>query len=511
MPIDPSIPLQGQQVSPFASMQQTLQPMVSLAQLANARQQNEMMQAETQSLQQNATAGAQKQQEWEGLRGVLADPSSEVHNPDGTVNIDKLSAYANRNMPLSGPAMVSAMTDQLDRINTYKTNLANMGEQDMGRANSLFSSWMRPDGSLTVSPQQMGQQIDAVLPSMTGAGATYITHAKDMIANAALSGNPQVMAQTVAQLARTTTPASTQEQQRRANTSFVNTGAATVPVSNTGDYGMPPGTQTGAGVANQVGPEGRQAVTGNPLTGGMSIINRDANGTITGITNPPTRGVYVPQPGDVQALPALQAERDSARTQYTAAGTQHENNRIVLANIDNVGATGVAGPAWRNIASAFGFNPGDAKDSATAYDMVGKGLERSALQAAQSMGPQTNAGLDAQIKANGSLGYTPQAIKEITKLNDALVTGTQSYQPGLERAIAANPSAGVFAKRQFDQAWGANFDPTIFRYYNAIKSGDTAEQQAIVKQLGGLNSKGYNAMMQKAKNLQQLSNTGSLQ
>ena len=126
-------------------------------------------------------------------------------------------------------------------------------------------------------------------------------------------------------------------------------------------------------------------------------------------------------------------------------------------------------------------------------------MERSALQAAQSMGPNTNAGLDAQIKANGSLGYTPQAIKEVTKLNDALTTGVQSYQPGLERAIAANPAAGVLAKRQYDQQWGANFDPNIFKYYNAIKSGDTAEQQAVVKQLGGLNSPGYNAMMKKAQ------------
>ena len=56
-----------------------------------------------------------------------------------------------------------------------------------------------------------------------------------------------------------------------------------------------------------------------------------------------------------------------------------------------------------------------------------------------------------------------------------------------------------------------NFDPNIFKYYNAIKSGDTTEQQAIVKQLGGLNSKGYNAMMQKAQNLQKLSNSGSLE
>ncbi|MGG1948968.1 hypothetical protein AB1286_29880 [Trinickia sp. NRRL B-1857] len=509
MPIDPSIPLQVNQGSPMQSMGQTLQPMVSLAQLANIRQQNQMMQAETLNLQQQASQGAQLQSERQAYSAALQDPNSSFYNADGTVDPNKFQVWATHNIPLSQNLYGQELLAHTDAINKYKTTVANMSQGDHQIVNAAISSFVRPDGSVTSTPQQMGAQLDALTPQLTGYGTSFVNQAKQAIANTA--SNPQALGQVLTQLARTTTPATTQQDQRRASTALINNGAATVPVSNTGDYGVQPGTPTGGGIANQVGPEGRQTVTGNPLTGGMSVVNRDANGNITGVTNPPTQGVYVPQPGDVQALPELQAERDSARTQYTAAGTQHENNRIVLSNIDNVGATGVSGPAWRNIASVFGLNPGDAKDSATAYDMVGKGLERSALQAAQSMGPQTNAGLDAQIKANGSLGYTPQAIKEITKLNDALVTGTQSYQPGLERAIAANPSAGVFAKRQFDQAWGANFDPTIFRYYNAIKNGDAAEQQAIVKQLGGLNSKGYNAMMQKAKNLQQLSNTGSLQ
>jgi hypothetical protein len=509
MPIDPSIPLQVQQGSPFASMQQTMQPMVSLAQLANIRQQNQMLQAETQNLQQNASQGAQLQAERQKYTAAMQDPNAPFYNQDGTVDPNKFQVWANQNIPLTQGVYGQALLDHTEAVNKYKTTVANMSQSDHQVVNAALSSFVRPDGTVAATPQQIGAQLDAISPQLTGYGNSFVSQAKQAVQSTA--NNPQLLGQVLTQLARTTTPATTQQDQRRASTALVNTGAATVPVSATGDYGTPPGAPAGPGVANQVGPEGRQTVTNNPLTGGMAVVNRDANGNITGVTNPPTQGVYVPQPGDVQALPELQAERDSARAQYTAAGTQHENNRIVLSNIDNVGATGIAGPAWRNIASAFGLNPGDAKDPATAYDMVGKGLERSALQAAQSMGPQTNAGLDAQIKANGSLGYTPQAIKEITKLNDALVSGTQAYQPGLERAIAANPSAGVFAKRQFDQAWGANFDPTIFRYYNAIKNGDTAEQQAIVNQLGGLKSKAYNAMMQKAKNLQQLSNTGSIQ
>jgi len=509
VPIDPSIPLQVQQGSPFVSMQQIAQPMVSLAQLANIRQQNEMMQAETQNLQQKASQGAQLQSERQTYTAALQDPTSPFYNSDGTIDPSKFQVWANRNIPLTQGVYGQALLDHTEAVNKYKTTVANMSQGDHQVVNSALSSFVRPDGTVTATPREMADQLDALAPQLTGYGTSFVSQAKQAIANTA--NNPQALGQILTQLARTTTPASTQADARRAAVGSANTGANIVPVSTTGDYGTAPGAQMGQGIATQVAPENRQTVGTNPLTGGMTVTNRDANGNITGVTNAPTQNVCVPQPGDKEAIPVLSAERDAARSQYTAAGTQHENNRIVLSNIDNVGATGVAGPAWRNIASAFGFNPGDVKDAATAYDMVGKGLERSALQAAQSMGPQTNAGLDAQIKANGSLGYTPQAIKEITKLNDALVSGTQAYQPGLERAIAANPSAGVLAKRQFDQAWGANFDPTIFRYYNAIKNGDTAEQQAIVKQLGGVNSKAYNAMMQKAKNLQQLSNTGSIQ
>jgi hypothetical protein len=290
--------------------------------------------------------------------------------------------------------------------------------------------------------------------------------------------------------------------------------------TTTGPGGGLQAVQLNPNAAGGVGPVGPEVAQGiplsdrsnvgvNALTGGPTVINKNGQGQVTGITNAPTQGVYVPQPGDPQALPVLQAERDAARVQYSNAQLQHTNNQIVLDNIDNVAATGPLGVKARNLLSAYGVNANS--DAATAYDLVGKGLERSALQAAQSMGPGTNAGLEAQIKANGSTAYTPAAIKEITKLNDAIVSGAQAYQPGLERAIAANPSAGAFAKRQYDEAWGANFDTKIFEMYNAAKSGDSTKLNSIVTGLGGKNSPQFKALMDKASRLQQLSNTGVAQ
>ena len=511
MPLDPSIPLQVQsQPNPFG---QAVQTASGLAQLANIRQQNQLMQAETQNLNQSAQYNTQLQNERNVYQSAMQNKNSPFYNADGTIDPNKFQVWGNQNVPLMNSEFGGAMLKQNQAINEYHSTVANMATKDHDIVNAQIGSWVKPDGTLSASPLDMIKQLEASRSQLSGPGKNFVDQAQNFILNN--KDNPQALAQGIAQYSRTTTAPATQFSQRQGATSFINTGGATVPVSNTGDFGAAPGTPTGQGIANTLTPGERQTVGTMPGTNTPVIITKSPNGLDTTMTSPSTQGVYVPQPGDQQQLPVLSAERDAARQAYNGAALQHTNNQLILSNIDNVGATGKAGQSWRTLSSMFGFDPGAADkngnfDQATAYDLVGKGLERSALQAAQSMGPQTNAGLSAQIAANGSTQYTPAAIKEVTKLNDAIVTGAQSYQPGLERAIAANPSAGVFAKRDFDKAWGANFDPTIFQYYNAIKSGDQGEQAAILKKLGGTNSPAYKAMLQKAQNLQTLSNKGSL-
>lgn len=508
--LDAAIPLQVQQYSPFQSFGQATQALSGLAQLQNVRQQGQMFQAETQNLNNEAAQSTQQNAEWQAYKNLLQnDPQHLIHDPNtGLLDVSKAQQWQMNNMPLTGTQFGDALVQHMNAVNQWRTNVANTSDEDRARIASTAGAFLGPNG-LTGNPQQIGAALATLQPQLASQGG-QATMNMVMQALRNTQSNPAMMQQVLGEVSRLGTPAATQAAARQGATSFVNNGAGTVPVANTGDFGALPGTDVGAILPNQLGPDQRQTVSSNPLTGGPTVINRDANGNVLGITNAPTQGVYVPQPGDAQALPELQAERDAARREFTNAGLQHENNRIVLDNIDNVGATGPSGQAIRNIASAMGLNLGPKVDDATAYDMVGKGLERSALQAAQSMGPQTNAGLEAQIKANGSLAYTPSAIKQITHLNDAIVSGTQAYQPGLERAIAANPSAGVFAKRAYDEAWGANFDPRIFEMYNAAKAGDTATVNSIVQQLGGVKGKAYQALMKKAANLQELTNSGSL-
>lgn len=488
---------------------QGIQTLSGLLDVARQRQALQSGQQQLQVGQAQAQQAQQEMAERQLLQQTMAtgkDPDGNpIKNPDGSINSTAFTGFANTHMPLTGQDVVQKVVKtQSDQLGVQKAALGLTGDE-RNLVSNVFQSAAASDNPGDTTASGLAQ-----LASMSPQMAAFVKAQEPLI--------PHLQAMNPAQQKQALITAAQQYAPPEA------TRAATAPAigSVTGPQGGLQYTQGNPLSPVPMGPVGPEIAQGiplgqrsevgtNALTGGPTVINKNGQGQITGITNAPTQNVYVPQPGDAQALPVLQSERDAARQQFTAAGTQHENNRIVLSNIDNVAATGPSGQSMRNIASAMGLNIGPGVDAATAYDLVGKGLERSALQAAQSMGPQTNAGLDAQIKANGSTSYTPQAIKEITKLNDALVTGVQSYQPGLERAIAADPSAGVFAKRQFDQAWGANFDPTVFRYYNAIKSGDSAEQQAIVKQLGGLNSLGYKAMLQKAHNLQQLSNTGRIQ
>ena len=156
--------------------------------------------------------------------------------------------------------------------------------------------------------------------------------------------------------------------------------------------------------------------------------------------------------------------------------------------------------------STLGAKFGTPEEKASAYDLVGKYLERNALQAAQAMGPHTNAGLESSIRANGSVGYNPTAIKKLTKLNDALVSGAEAYQPGLEKAIQSSPNQ-IFEKRKFDQQWAQNFDPRVMQLYNAKIAGDRKEIEDITK---NLSDKDKAELARKAQAIERLSAQGHL-
>jgi len=487
--------------------QQGLQSLSGILGIAQAQQ---SLQSGAQQLQVGQAQAQQQQQEMDErmtLQNALKtgkDPDgNSLLGADGQIDPIAMSKFAGRDLPLTGQAVTQHIIATQQNKLQLNDNVRTLGQNYRNDISGIIGA-----GIGAQDPSVVSNGLDAYAQQNPQA-AGVIANAKTMLQGINPSTPQPQRDMALKHVQMLMQPAATTAEQQQPQMGTTTGPGGGVQAIQTNPLSAVPMGAVGPETAQGIPLGERSQLATNPTSGGPMVVNRSGNGQITGLTNPPTQGVYNPSPGDLQAIPGLSAEREAARQSYAAAPTAHTNNQLVLQNIDNVAATGPLGQKARNLLSAFGVNQDS--DAATAYDLVGKGLERSALQAAQSMGPNTNAGLDAQIKANGSTSYTAPAIKEITKLNDALVTGVQSYQPGLERAIAANPAAGVIAKRQFDQQWGANFDPNVFKYYNAIKSGDTAGQQEVLKQVGGLNSPGYNAMMKKAQNLQQLSNSGSLQ
>lgn len=299
-------------------------------------------------------------------------------------------------------------------------------------------------------------------------------------------------------------------------------GVVNAPLTPLSTGGAIQPTQLQPGAPGGVGPQGpampltlgpgQVETVQNDVAGNPAVVTRSPQGTVQG-TRPMPGGTGQPNwnmaPGDREAIPALEAERTDARKALAMAPDLHQNARGVLEEIEKVSATGQTGPLFQKINSALGgaLDWSNAEKRASSFDLVGKYLERQALQIAQTMGPHTNSGLETVRAASGTTAYNPTAIKKIVKLTDANITGTEAYQPGLEKAIAADPQRGVLAKREFDQAWGQNYDPRITMLTNAKKAGDKAEYDDIMRTMSAADRA---SLSTKARNLDKLSRDGRL-
>lgn len=224
----------------------------------------------------------------------------------------------------------------------------------------------------------------------------------------------------------------------------------------------------------------------------------------------PAAPLQFPPGENAATYKTLSDEREAARTTVTAAPTVHALNREILSELDKTATGQYSGliAKAQSIAGMLGLSgPSGANDeerAASAYDLVDKYTTMAATRAAQSMGNDTATALNAQIKQNASVERNPTAIRKSIKFNDAVLSGAEAHQQGLEAAMAANPQADVFVKRKFDQEWAKNFDPIIMQIYQAKRDGDTAELADLVKSLGPRKDE----IMRKAQRLQELRTRG---
>lgn len=279
-----------------------------------------------------------------------------------------------------------------------------------------------------------------------------------------------------------------------------------------------------AQAAQNLVPAGMQQMPGGvDVRGNPTMQVRDQFGNLSqapmqqqGGMQPPPGGAPR-QPGPLQ-FPAgenpqtyklLSDEREAARSTLTQAPTIHALNHEILSELklattgqySNVIARG------QSLAGMLGLSltgNSDEERAASAYDLIDKYTTQAATRAAQGMGNDTATALNAQLKQNASVERNPTAIKKSILFNDAVLSGAEAYQGGLERSIQNNPQADIFVKRLFDQEWARNFDPVIMQIYNAKKTGDTEELKDLVKGLGSRAPE----IMRKAQRLQELAQRG---
>ena len=475
MAIDPTIPL-GIQVPQQPNMMQTVSSMLGV------RQQQQAIQAKAIENQQSAI-DLQETQRAQGLTKNIQN----YQDSDGNIDLTKLGTDMAQVAPKNYAKFMSGIAQAQQAATLAKASWNQASSEQRSAIGSVAASLIDQDPSAAVKTW------DAIMKAPAFSNMTpALVHMSDQVHQAASNGDKSAMNDVLRRVAAMSTPAASQQP----NVAMVPTATGTQPYNTNG---LAPGG---------VGPMGETITPPNQVistTGGGAAMANPATGRTTPFQGNAT--VDFPQSETAQTQAELQAQRTGAQQAASTAPSMHNLNRSVIAEVDKGITTGKLGEIIQKVKSATGY----AGDTGTDYNTLGKLLERSALTAAQGMGPHTNAGLEAQVRANGSTDYSPGAIRKIAALNDALTTGQTLYQSGLEGAVTTSPN-GVFAKRQFDRQWADAMNPTngvdgvqALRLKNAVDNGDASEKSAIIKEVGGAGSKGAQALLSKLRQLQQLS------
>lgn len=486
MPIDASIPLGIKQ----PDQMQNLSSLLSVAKGAQDVQTGGMVLNERKAMQQ-----------------VLSDPRNYLGD-DGNVDFDKAVPAIMRVAPTTGTQYVQGlMTAQKQHTEAVQA-VNNLTTDNRMKAGSVLAA-IPPGAPADV----VHKTLDALTTQYKGmAPVTNLLRAGYL--HALQTGGQGAADDFLHSKAREVLPQETQQNMNTPTGVQVSDGNTTKIVNVKPQVaGLPQGaTVPGTEAKQQLSPGQLENIEQDSV-GNKYIVTRSAQGTILG-TRPlqgaaaapggaPAPGPFTLPPGETkQTMDELQAQRTAAQQAANSAPVMHDINQTIAREASKGLNTGSLGQLTQKLASATGYSL--AGESATDYNLLGKMLERSALTAAQSMGPHTNAGLEASIKANGSLEYTPTAIKKIAYLNDALTSGAELYRDGLEKAIGGDQK-GVFAKREFDAQWAKVATPQALRLKNAVDNNNPEEISSVLKEVGGKGSAGAKKLHEQLTQLLKLS------
>ena len=183
------------------------------------------------------------------------------------------------------------------------------------------------------------------------------------------------------------------------------------------------------------------------------------------------------------------------------------NNREIIKLADTA-YTGTGAGQWSKVMGAMGIQNVSGNE-ATDFQRMQHFMALQAIQSATAMGAGTDAARDLAQAATTKDSWTRDAVVSTAKVNDALATGLENFNIGMERAIQS-AGGNVLAVRDFKNAWAKTYDVRVMQLHNALESGDKKEVDKIVKEVGGKGSQGAKALLTKKRALDKLIEEGRL-
>lgn len=472
--------LQKKQID-IQQAQQTLQTGQALQQRA---------QAEAQGAQQAMTT-RQAAQRW-GQTGK-DDQGNDLYVP-GTQEIDpgKFATSIMRLDPTNGPDIAqAAIKTNNDRILLHSSMLGLTMKQREAVMGPMQAAALNPDKDHLDAANASLDSLVQQNPDM----APVADSAKRLLNMAAKNPDPKQRAAMANTFSATYQPGQAVQTQPAAVTQVtggaVQAGATTPPAAGGGFTAATSTPMT-------IGPGEVERLEQDPVSGQAVIVRRATNGTIVsarpaaglggGGGGPPTQagapttppGFTAIPPGETkETLAQLQAQRAASNTAALQTGSVASNNKQILGLLNAGTTTGSNAPFIQKWMSSVGLQW--TSDEGKNLDQIAHYLSLQQQANEKAMGVRTDAGAEISGLASGTIRMSTDALKSATKANDALNTGTSVFNTGLEKAIAQR---GIGAARTFQNQWASNFDPSIYRYANAIASQDQAEQTRIEKLYG---------------------------
>lgn len=517
----------------------SMSDIVNLARGVQAYQQAEQVnplavqkaQQEAQTGQINLSVLEQQNRERQNIMGAMGRGEFMT---DGRFDIDKYNRLASQIAPTTfsdwGKKLTDLSTSQLG-AESSAIDLANKKVLGItGRLTSIINNPLiiaSEQNPAAVDKKELSKIINSYANDQANALGIKQDEAQKLIAPylEVVDQNPGSLRQFLKDKLLSTLDQGSRLTAMQPSGQVVQTGAQGATVQ-TGQFGpVPMGSPIpGTQFINQLPPGSRMVDTGTRDTNNNPIFNVfDANGQAIGQTTVPAQVAPGQLPGGAtQAQPSMPVARmrpgETADTMAAAqkikvesanaAGQvpmQQFNNNQIISLADDV-ATGKGAGKLGALSGGYAALPWTS-DNASNLNKLGHymSLQTSTLANSAGLGG-TDAGRHLAGEMVGTTEWTPKAIKDTARVNRALSTGTELFNRGV-KAELAKQSNDPFAARDFQEKWATtlgNDGIDAIRLYDLSKNKDAQGIKEFVDSLGGQNSKKYQNLLVKLKQMNQL-------